>query len=81
MLKPLFMDEKIDLKLSDSLMVIEVVMKVMFRLIFNKLNSTMSKNFINITHLRFTTTLWDVNTLLSLFYRWGNRITDGRTQW
>lgn len=57
MLKPLFMDEKIDLKLSDSLMVIEVVTKVMFRLICNKLKSTVSKNFINIAHLRFTTTL------------------------
>lgn len=51
------MDEKIDLKLSDSLMVIEVVTKVMFRLICNKLKSTVSKNFINIAHLRFTTTL------------------------
>lgn len=42
---------------------------------------TVSKFFINIAHLIFTI-LWDVNTLLYLFYRRGNRIPGDTTcQW
>ena len=40
------------------------------------------KHFISIAPFIFTTALWDVSTLLFLFYRWRNRITDAAThQW
>ena len=40
------------------------------------------KHFISIAPFIFTTALWDVSTLLSLFYRWRNKITDAAThQW
>lgn len=64
----------------------EIVMEVSSDFYYLTLNTLLSefecKHFISIAPFMFTTALWDVSILLSLFYRWRNRITDAATnQW